>query len=153
MNTLEEVEKPSKSEQKVATASYNALVSVIQQITTGKAEIEIEIEETKDKIVIPIRALKLLGDILKSMSQGKPISIVPIATEVTTQKAAEILGCSRPHLVKLLEDGKIAFTKVGKHRRINFTDVLKFRKQMKNDQKKHIIDIMHFDEEIGLYDS
>ena len=87
------------------------------------------------------------------MSQGKPISIVPVATEVTTQKAAEILGCSRPHLVKLLEEGKTEFTKVGKHRRLKFTDVLKYRKQMKDDQKKHIIDIMNFDEEIGLYDS
>jgi excisionase family DNA binding protein len=153
MNTLEELKKPSKSEQKVATTSYTALLSVIQQISSGKAEIEIQIEETKEKIVLPTRALKLLGDILKSMSQGNPISIVPIATEVTTQKAAEILGCSRPHLVKLLEDGKIAFTKVGKHRRINFSDIIKFRKQMKDDQKKHIIDIMNFDEEIGLYDS
>jgi excisionase family DNA binding protein len=153
MNTLEELKKPSKSEQKVATTSYTALLSVIQQISSGKAEIEIEIEETKEKIVLPTRALKLLGDILKSMSQGNPISIVPIATEVTTQKAAEILGCSRPHLVKLLEDGKIAFTKVGKHRRINFSDIIKFRKQMKDAQKKHIIDIMNFDEEIGLYDS
>lgn len=44
------------------------------------------------------------------MSQGKPISIVPLATEVTTQSAAEILGCSRRHLVKLLEEGKCAIT-------------------------------------------
>lgn len=57
------------------------------------------------------------------MSEGKPISIVSIATEVTTQKAVEILGCSRPHLVKLLEGGKINFTKVGKHRRILLEDV------------------------------
>ena len=30
-----------------------------------------------------------------------PISVVPIATEMTTQAAAELLGCSRPHFVKL----------------------------------------------------
>ena len=83
------------------------------------------------------RALKLLGDILKVMSQGKTISIVPIATEVTTQKAAEILGCSRPHLVKLLEEGKIEYTKVGKHRRLKFEDVFKYREQMKAEQKQH----------------
>ena len=51
-----------------------------------------------------MKALNLLGDILKAMSQGKPISIVPLATEVTTQKASEILGCSRLYLVKLLEE-------------------------------------------------
>jgi excisionase family DNA binding protein len=151
MEALEEISRPSKQEQKVAMESYNALASVIEQLHSDKAEIEIE--EIKDKIVIPIRALKLLGDILKSMSQGKPISIVPVATEVTTQKAAEILGCSRPYFIKLLEQGKIEYTKVGKHRRIMFEDVLKYKKLMKEEQKRNIIDIMNFDEEIGLYDS
>lgn len=151
MEAFEELRRPSKQEQKVAIESYNALTSVIKQLHSDKAEIEIE--ETKDKIVIPVRALKLLGDILKSMSQGKPISIVPVATEVTTQKAAEILGCSRPYLVKLLEEGKIEYTKVGKHRRIMFEDVLKYKKLLKEEQKRNIIDIMNFDEELGLYDS
>lgn len=151
MEALEALRRPSKQEQKVAIESYNALASVIKQLHSDKAEIEIE--ETKDKIVIPVRALKLLGDILKSMSQGKPISIVPVATEVTTQKAAEILGCSRPYLVKLLEEGKIEYTKVGKHRRIMFEDVLKYKKLLKDEQKRNIIDIMNFDEELGLYDS
>lgn len=151
MEMLEQIRRPSKSEQKVAIESYNALAAVIGQINSD--ETEIEIEETKERIKVPLRALKLLTDILKAMSQGKPISIVPIATEVTTQKAAEILGCSRPHLVKLLEEGKIAFTKIGKHRRIKFEDVLQYQKQMKESQKQHIIDIMNFDEEVGLYDS
>lgn len=151
MESFEEIRRPSKSEQKVAIKSYNALASIIEQLHSDKTEIEIE--ETNDKIVIPVHALKLLGMILKSMSQGKPISIVPVATEVTTQKAAEILGCSRPFLIKLLEEGKIEFTKIGRHRRIMFEDVLAYKKKMKEVQKKNIIDIMNFDEELGLYDS
>ena len=148
MEALNEIKRPTKSERKVAQVSFSALVSAIEQLRTDNAEIEIE--ETKDKIVVPVRALELLSDILKAMSQGKPISIVPIATEVTTQKAAEILGCSRPFIVKLLEEGKIEYTKVGKHRRIKFEDVLKYKQQMKEAQKKHLIEIMNFDEEVGL---
>lgn len=151
MKVLEQIKKPSKLDQKIASESYEALASVIEQLNSEQPEIEIE--ETSEKIKIPLSALKLLGDILKAMGQGKLISIVPIAAEVTTQAAAEILGCSRPHLVKLLEDGKIAFTKVGKHRRIKFDDIMKYRKQMKEQQKQNIIDIMNFDEETGLYDS
>lgn len=151
METLELIKKPSKAEQNAAIQSYATLAAAIGQINSEQTEIEIE--ETKEKITIPSRALKLLGDILKAMSQGNPISIVPIATEVTTQKAAEILGCSRPHLVKLLEEGKIEYTKVGKHRRLKFEDVFKYRELMKAEQKKRITDIMKFDEEIGLYDS
>jgi excisionase family DNA binding protein len=151
MKTLNELKKPSKTEQRVAMASYATLTAAIEHISAEQTEIEIE--ETNDKIVIPSRALKLLGDILKAMGQGKPISIVPIATEVTTQKAAELLGCSRPHLVKLIEEGKIPFVKVGKHRRLKFEDVMNYKIAMKNEQKQHIIDIMNFDDEIGLYDS
>lgn len=151
MQVLEQMKRPSKAEQKAASRSYSALASVIEQIRSE--EPEIEIEETNDKIKVPLSALKLLGDILKAMSEGKLISIVPIATEVTTQAAAEFLGCSRPHLVKLLEEGKIEFTKVGKHRRIKFDDIMKYKKEMKKQQKQHIIDIMNSDEETGLYDS
>ncbi len=151
MQVLEQIKRPSKVEQKVASQSYSALASVIKQIRSE--EPEIEIEETNDKIKIPLSALRLLGDILKAVSEGKLISIVPIATEVTTQAAAEFLGCSRPHLVKLLEEGKIEFTKVGKHRRIKFEDIMKYKKEMKNQQKQHIIDIMNSDEETGLYNS
>lgn len=151
MKVLEQIRKPSKLDQKVARESYDALASVIEHLNSEQPEIEIE--ETSEKIKIPLSALKLLGDILKAMGQGKLISLVPIATELTTQSAAEILGCSRPHLVKLLEDGKISFTKVGKHRRIKFDDIMRYRKQMKERQKQNIIDIMNLDEETGLYDS
>lgn len=151
MKTFEYINRPSKTEQKAAIKSYVALVTALEHIK--EVETEIEIEETQDKIVIPSRALQLLGDILKAMSEGKPVSIVPVATEVTTQKAAEILSCSRPHLVKLLEEGAIDFVKVGKHRRILFEDVIKYKQKMKEDQKKLIIDMMNQDEELGLYDS
>lgn len=151
MDALDQIKRPTKMEQQVATESYSILSSVLAQLKVE--DTEIEIEETKERIRIPLRALRLLGDILKSMSEGKPITIVPVATEVTTQKAAEILGCSRPYLVKLLEEGEINYTKVGKHRRILLEDVLKFKSKMKQQQKKHIIDIMNFDEETGLYDS
>ncbi|QBK78178.1 helix-turn-helix domain-containing protein (plasmid) [Myroides odoratimimus] len=151
METLDYIKRPTKKEQRVAIESYSALSSILSQLKND--DTEIEIEETNDRIKIPFKALKLLSEILKSMSEGNPISIVPIATEVTTQKAAEILGCSRPHLVKLLEQGEIDFTMVGRHRRILFEDVIKYKNEMKQKQKKHIIDIMNFDDEIGLYDS
>jgi excisionase family DNA binding protein len=151
METTRDIKRPSKLERKLAQASYSSLISTIDQLKTDRAEIEIE--ETGEKIILPLKALNLLGEILKAMSQGKPISLVPMATEVTTQSAAEILGCSRPHLVKLLEEGKIEYTKVGKHRRIKYEDVIDYKKRMKEEQKKYLIEMMHNDEELGLYDS
>ena len=145
------LQKPSKDEQVLATESHFTLSSIIDELEVDTPEIEIE--ETQEKIKIPLSALKLLNQILKAMSQGNIFSIVPVATEVTTQKAAEILGCSRPHLVKLLEEGKINYTKVGKHRRVLFEDVINYKENMKKKQKQYLVDIMRSDEELGLYDS
>ena len=151
MSVLEEIKRPSKEEQLAAMASYNALTSTLEDINSENPEIEIE--ETHEKLRIPLHALKLLAQILKATGQGKPISIVPIPTELTTQAAAEMLGCSRPHFVKLLETGEIEFTKVGKHRRVRFEDVMAYKKAMKAKQKAAIIQMMKNDEELGLYDS
>jgi excisionase family DNA binding protein len=151
MEFIEEIKRPSKQEQKTAMESYNALASMLKELDTENPEIEIE--ETSEKIRIPLKALKLLAKILEETSKGRLISIVPIATEMTTQAAAELLGCSRPHLIKLLESGEIQFTKVGKHRRIRYEAIVKYKKKMKARQKQLLIDMMKSDEETGLYDS
>ena len=151
MYPLKDISKPSKEEQKVAMKSYTALKAVLDQLRTDQPEIEIE--ETKEKIRVPLSALKLLAQILEVTSQGKSISIVPIATEMTTQSAADLLGCSRPHLVKLLEEGEIPFSKVGRHRRVKFEDVAAYKKRMKAKQKDLIIKMMRADEKSGLYDT
>jgi excisionase family DNA binding protein len=151
MEQLKNLKKPSKEEQKTAMDSYDALAAALEGLSSKNPEIEVE--ETREKIKIPLKALQLLVKILKVTGEGKPVSIVPIAAEMTTKSAADYLGCSRPHLVKLLENGEMAFTKVGKHRRVKFEEVVNYKKQMKTKQKNLIIDMMKSDEEIGLYDS
>jgi len=146
-----DIKKPSKEEQRAAMESYDALAGTLEQLHSETPEIEIE--ETREKIRIPLSALKLLSKILKEISQGRAVSIIPIATEMTTQAAAELLGCSRPHVVKLLEEGKIEYTKVGKHRRVKYEDVINYRNKIKSRQKKLIEEVMKADEESGLYDS
>ena len=148
---LLDIRKPSKEEQRKALVSYDVLASSLDRLRSDYPEIEIE--ETEEKVRIPINALKLLARILKEISQGNPVSIVPIATEITTQAAAEFLGCSRPHVVKLLEDGKIPYTKVGKHRRIKYEDLAAYKKEMKSIQKRRIQELMDLDEDSGLYDT
>ncbi|UBZ08961.1 helix-turn-helix domain-containing protein [Leeuwenhoekiella palythoae] len=150
MEEFNKIKRPSKKEQSTAFESYNVLQAVLKDIKVKSPEIEIE--KTRKKIKVPLKALKLLAKILKVMGDGKPIS-VSIAAEMTTQAAAEFLGCSRPHFVKLLNEGKIPFTKIGKHRRVKFEDVANFKDKMKKEQEALIIQMMKSDEESGLYDS
>lgn len=151
MDFLEDIKKPTKEEQIKAMESYSALASTLKDITDEYPEIEIE--ETQEKMKIPKAALQLLAKILHAMSEGKPLSIIPVASEMTTQSAAEFLGCSRPHLVKLLETGKIPFTKVGRHRRVKYEDLTAYRNEMKTQQRKLLQKMMSSDENSGLYDT
>ena len=151
MQTIENIKRPTREEQIAAMKSYDALANVLSGLKDNNPEIEIE--ETREKIRVPLNALKLLAQILKETSNGRPVSIVPIATELTTQAASELLGCSRPHVIKLLESGEIKFTKVGKHRRIRYEDVVGYKNKMKAHQENLINEIINSDEEAGLYDS
>ena len=151
MNSLKTQFIPSKVEQKVAQESFHVLEGVLNQIHTKNPEIKIE--ASTEKIKIPLEVLKQLATILKETGQGKSVSLVSVKNNLTTQSAAELLGCSRPHLIKLLEEGKIEFSKIGNHRRIKYEDVMAYRKKSKEQQKKLLINIMSADEESGLYDT
>jgi len=151
MDSIIEIKKPSKEEQRVAMESYGVLESTLKALKSRNPEIEIE--ETEERIKVPLHVLKLLARILEATGQGQPISIIPIATEMTTQAAAELLGCSRPHVVKLLEEGVIPFTKVGRHRRVKYEDVVAYKKRTKAQQRELLIRMMKADEESGMYDS
>jgi excisionase family DNA binding protein len=64
---------------------------------------------------------------VRAMAQGNAVSIVRVPHELTTQQAAELLGVSRPHLVKLVDAGEIPHHKTGSHRRVYFEDLMRYR--------------------------
>ena len=54
----------------------------------------------------------------------------------TTQEAADFLNVSQPFLIQLLEKEKIPFRKVGRHRRIMFEELMKYKERSKERSHK-----------------
>ena len=104
------------------------------------------------QIAIPQPVHDLLLVILNNLQAGKAISIVPEHRQLTTQRAANILGVSRVFLVGILESGEIPFHMVGSHRRIYLRDLLD--SQRRRDAARHaaINSMARAEMEAGTYD-
>src|SRR5947207_1608653 len=75
------------------------------------------------------------SDLVRDLAQGLIITLIPHDQELTTKEAADILGISRPFLVKLLDRSEIPHHRVGTHRRLNVADVLAYRELRAADRK------------------
>jgi excisionase family DNA binding protein len=82
------------------------------------------------ELPLPASMYEVLRQAAHQLAAGLAVSIVPIGTKLSTQQAADLLGVSRPHVVKLLDSGEIPHTKTGKHRRVLLTDVLTYRDRL-----------------------
>ena len=103
-----------------------------------------------DDLILPGYAINLLLDILTEMSKGNAITVMPIHAELSTQETAELLNVSRPHLVDLLEQGKMPFRKVGTHRRVLAKDVFDYKQRIDADRLKALDELAAQAQELGM---
>ena len=103
-------------------------------------------------VPIPESIYNILVQVVNYLAQGKGVSVVPIMQELTTQQAANLLGVSRPFLVKLLDGGSISFHRTGAHRRIYLKDVLEYQAKRDTERNKILTDLAQKAVEEGRYD-
>ena len=85
---------------------------------------------------VPPAALKLIGQLLGAMSEGRPITLVPSSQELSTVEAAHFLNVSRPFVVKEIDAGRLPHRLVGTHRRVRFEDVLRYKENIDAERRK-----------------
>ena len=78
------------------------------------------------EIELPADLAGFIGSVLECLTQGA-VSITSLPDELTTTMAAEMLGVTRPTLMKWVAAGELPAHKVGTHTRLNTADVLQFR--------------------------
>lgn len=105
-----------------------------------------------ERVELPEEIYSILKDVVRNMANGRAIMLVPQKQRVTTQAAADLLGCSRPHLVKLLESGAIPFERVGQHRRVMLQDLLEYQKNRDRERRKALNELAKAEYAEGSYE-
>lgn len=90
--------------------------------------------ERGDQVEIPEEIHRVLVQVVAALSAGLAVTVAPQAMTLTTQQAADLLGISRPTLVKILNVGGIPYEQVGTHRRVLLADVLAYRERRREAQ-------------------
>ena len=105
-----------------------------------------------ERIDLPNTVYEILRKVVTFMAHGQAVTLVPDNQAVTTQRAADILGMSRPFFVKSLETGVMPFHRVGNQRRVYLRDVLSYAQ--KRDEERHaaLDRLSRAAVEAGLYD-
>jgi len=101
-------------------------------------------------VELPPAALKLIGQLLGAMSEGRPITLVPAKQELSTVEAANFLNVSRPFVIKEIEEGRLPYRKVGTHRRIAFEDLVTYARDMRKRQERALERMAEHARELGL---
>lgn len=100
----------------------------------------------------PPSAAAALERVLEAIAAGGGAAVVPLAAELSTQEAADLLGVSRPTLVKYLEDGTLPFHSIGVHRRIRAADLFAYLERTRDRQRAALDDLAALNQRAGLYD-
>lgn len=106
--------------------------------------------QTAPVIELPPQALRAIADLLGLMGQQQPIMLLPQKHELTTQEAAGLLNVSRPFVVKQIEAGVLKCRKVGRHRRIEFQELMRFQRQLSQKSEESLQELVNLSQEMGL---
>ncbi|KQO59739.1 excisionase family DNA-binding protein [Curtobacterium sp. Leaf261] len=81
------------------------------------------------QVPLPMEVYEILEHVVAAMSANQAITVAPLGQQLTTQTAADLLGISRPTLIKLLDQRELPYDRPtgSRHRRIRLADLLAYR--------------------------
>lgn len=92
---------------------------------------------------LPPSLLRAMRSILTALAETGEVLLLRSDPEISAEKAAEILGISRPLVYQRMDSGKLPFRLVGRHRRVLVNDVMTLKRL--EDRRRGLADALEVD--------
>lgn len=141
----------NESEANLAKVAQRCLMTALDHSRAQRIALVDEAGEPAAPVLeLPAKALRLLADILGMMAKQQAILLLPQKMELTTQEVATWLNVSRPFVIKEIENGRLRCRKVGRHRRIGFEELLRYRAQQRAASEAALQELADLSQESDL---
>ncbi|RLV54543.1 DNA-binding protein [Aeromicrobium phragmitis] len=104
-----------------------------------------------EHITLPAGLTAAIRFVLDGLTQGD-VSIRSMPDELTSTTAADLLGVSRPTLMKFVREGQLHSRKVGTHHRFAHHEVLELLRRRREMQRSALDELRRIDDELGIDD-
>jgi excisionase family DNA binding protein len=132
---------PTGIERQSANQLRTIIASKLRDDTDLELKLATEKGETADISLSPALARALL-DVLRLVGSGQGFAVIPVE--------ADLLNVSRPFLIKLLDEGKLGYKKVGRHRRVPAVDLFNYKAERDDERARILSDMAEEDARLGL---
>lgn len=148
--TSDTTEKAATAAKAAKTAAYRVHM-ILREHPETEPTVPLHAPDGDEDLTVPREAAEMLMRILGSMAAGQPVMVIPDHAELTTQQAADLMNVSRPHVIKLLDEGKIQYRLVGTHRRVEAASVREYLAHARVRQRAAADQLSALTEEMGIY--
>lgn len=98
--------------------------------------------------VLPPELSTFIARTCQALALHGHVTVGALPEDLTSNTAAELLGISRPTLLKLARNGEIDSFKVGSHTRFKRDDVLKFNEQREKARGKVLEELLELGDQL-----
>lgn len=106
----------------------SAAEKVVRTAAAGSPRLVLRLADDTE-VRLPESLLRVLLASAGELSEGHAVTVLSLDTVLTPAEVGELLGVSRPFVVRLLDEGRIPseYLPDSRHRVVRLTDVLEFR--------------------------
>jgi excisionase family DNA binding protein len=142
----------SDRDAELATVAQRCLMAALDHSRAPRIALVDQDGAITDALVLelPPMALRLFAVMFGMVAEQRPVMLVQQNHQLTIQEAAAFLNVSRPFVIKEVEAGRLKCCKIGRHRRIEFTELRRYQGAQRLKSERALQELADLSQDLRL---